>query len=266
MGAKGADSNIIDGAKLAWEQGSMDATGATTVTDYAIRTLAYVPVSGEDLTYTGPIKDDNNAAYYLYIYEYASDYTFIQRVLALSNATGNPNYTVRLPSSCAYVKLVFGRSSASGVPLVPSQCGIVTVSKTAQSAYTLIDTSATSTAFYVRKSTSEKTIMGARTQGNIRTYRDTKTSKTDVFSAAAWTSGLNSTNYYSPWTDSLSTTARCKFSGASLADPSDAVTVNLINAYAYWKETGRIMFAGANCPYYGYMYIDGRLAKTGWSG
>lgn len=126
----------------------------------------------------------------------------------------------------------------------------------------LIDTSATSSAYYVRKSSSEKTVMGARANGKVKLWRDNLSS--GDFSGAAYTSsGLNSTNYNSPWTDTTSC-VRCKFGGSNIS--TSATNVNLDSAYAYWKQTGRIMFAGSNTPYYGMSNIDGTLAQPGWSG
>lgn len=129
----------------------------------------------------------------------------------------------------------------------------------------LVDTSATSTAFYRRKSTAEKHVCGARANGKVKLWRDLNGGTGD-FSAANYTSsGLNSTDYNNPWTDTAQA-YRCKFGGSNVNPSTAASTVNLDSAYAYWKETGRIMFAGKNTPFYGMSNIDGTLAEPGWSG
>lgn len=129
----------------------------------------------------------------------------------------------------------------------------------------LVDTSATATAFYRRKSNNEKTICGARLSGKVKTWRDTSNT-TEDFSAAAYTSGgLNSTNFNNPWTDTTQCN-RCKFGGSNVNPSTSNTNVNLSDAFAYWNETGRIMFAGPNTPFYGMSNIDGTLAQPGWSG
>ena len=129
----------------------------------------------------------------------------------------------------------------------------------------LLDTSATAAAFYRRKLNKECHVCGARENGKVRLWRDTGATTND-FSAAAYTSnGLNSANFNSPWADS-SQAYRCKFGGSNSSPAASPTNVNLDNAYAYWQETGRIMFAGINTPFYGMANIDGTLATPGWTG
>ncbi len=129
----------------------------------------------------------------------------------------------------------------------------------------LVDTSATAAAFYIRKRSAESHICGARESGKIKLWRDTNTTSGDFSLAAYTSSGLNSTNFSSPWADSAAS-KRCKFGGDNSSPATTPTKVNLDNAYAYWQETGRIMFAGVNTPFYGMANIDGTLAAPGWTG
>ena len=135
----------------------------------------------------------------------------------------------------------------------------------AASASQLVDTSATAAAFYVRKTSNEKHIAGARANGTVKIWRDSYTSSGDFSSANYTNAGLNSTDYYHPWED-VQQALRCKFGGTNTAPSTTPTTVGLDSAYAYWKESGRIMFAGKNTPFYGMANIDGTLATPGWTG
>lgn len=42
--------------------------------------------------------------------------------------------------------------------------------------------------------------------------------------------------------------------------------IDMSFAYAYWTDTGDIIFAGKNSKWYGYANIDGTLAQPGWTG
>lgn len=42
--------------------------------------------------------------------------------------------------------------------------------------------------------------------------------------------------------------------------------IDMSFAYAYWADTGAIIFAGKNSKWYGYANIDGTMAKPGWTG
>lgn len=43
-------------------------------------------------------------------------------------------------------------------------------------------------------------------------------------------------------------------------------SIDMSYAYAYWTDTGAIIFAGKNSKWYGYANIDGTQAQPGWTG
>lgn len=42
--------------------------------------------------------------------------------------------------------------------------------------------------------------------------------------------------------------------------------IDMSFAYAYWTDTGDIIFAGKNSKWYGYANVNGTLARPGWTG
>ena len=125
----------------------------------------------------------------------------------------------------------------------------------------IVDTSATSTAFYIRKTSAEQNIVYANPIEQVKIWNDQFTGYSD-FATSSY-NRVSVKQYNDPW---IKTNNRFKFGGSN-TDPATSIsTVDLNYAHAYWQETGRIIFAGIHSPYYGLSNIDGTKALPGWSG
>lgn len=132
IAAQNNEPKMIDGAKLEWEQGYLNATtGAATESNYSIRLKDYFKVSNKDFVYDGPGNDGDGHLYYCWVYQYDSSYAFIRRDLILNNLANSPIIIINTAQNCAYVKLVFGIDSSHATPVPPSSGNLVKVRLTA---------------------------------------------------------------------------------------------------------------------------------------
>ena len=113
MNQNPVDNNIIYGSRLTWESGIPDSSTGAISANTAYLTTDYIPLSGKTLTYDGPLKDEGDVAYYVYIAQYKSDKSFITRIQM--TFSGTQKREIDTWDECAYIKIAMGRSSSLGI-------------------------------------------------------------------------------------------------------------------------------------------------------
>ena len=116
IGEQDSGNQIINGANLVWEQGTIDTSGVPAESDYIIRTADYIPVeAGKYIRYTGEIKDANNVRIYCYVVMYDSNNNLIERPQILAS-TSTVAPSISIPVNCEKVKFFIGHSDVAMIP------------------------------------------------------------------------------------------------------------------------------------------------------
>ena len=112
---KGDSDSTIYGSKLTWSVGNIDSTTGEINPSYPTYiSSGFVNVEGgKVLTYTGPDKDENDIAFYVYVGQYDENHDFISRT-ALYAVSGHI-VTVQLVENCKYIRFQFGHITSTSV-------------------------------------------------------------------------------------------------------------------------------------------------------
>ena len=122
LSEKSAQDPTIYGSRLTWIQGGIDAsTGSTTVSEYAISTVDYIPFSDKKvLTYIGPATNINGAPYYVYAALYDTSFNFLKRELIYFTSSHVTTFQV-VNQSVGYIKISYGHNANTGELVDPSE-------------------------------------------------------------------------------------------------------------------------------------------------
>lgn len=135
MGAQNNSGSIIDGSKLTWESGViLPLTGVIDSTYPTYISSGFVPVQEKILTYIGPYNDENNVPYQVFIAQYSANKSYMCRSQIQYAGDNTP---LALFHSCAYVRIMFGHPTDSGVTMDISEKAKLQIEKTARTSDTV---------------------------------------------------------------------------------------------------------------------------------